>query len=265
MKMQIIERNDSEIKFLLEGVTAAFANTLRRIMIGEVLTMAIEWVDFRKNDSVVVDELLTNRLGQVPLTFDEKMYELPENCKCEGKGCSRCQVELVLKKKGPCIVYSGDLKSSDKDVKPVFDKIPITELFEGDELEFEAIAQLGLGKNHTKWQAAVVGYKNKPTVVINTKECNSEKCKKCAEKCVKDIIKEERGKIIITDPLACSICMQCVEICPKNAIKVELSEDSFIFNVETVSGLKPEEIVENAAKILDEKAGEFSKVLGKLK
>jgi formate hydrogenlyase subunit 6/NADH:ubiquinone oxidoreductase subunit I len=82
---------------------------------------------------------------------------------------------------------------------------------------------------------------------------------------VKDIIKEERGKIIITDPLACSICMQCVEICPKNAIKVELSEDSFIFNVETVSGLKPEEIVENAAKILDEKAGEFSKVLGKLK
>jgi len=265
MKVQILERNDSEVKFLLEGVTAGFANTLRRIMIGEVPTMAIEWVDFRKNDSVVVDELLANRLGQIPLTFDEKVYNLLDNCKCESKGCSRCQVELVLKKGGPCVVYSGDLKSSDKDVKPVFDKMPVTELFEGDELEFEATAQLGLGKNHAKWQAAVVGYKNKPSVVINAKECDTNKCKKCVEKCVKDIIKEERGKIIVTDPLLCSMCMQCVEICPKKAIKVETSEDGFVFTVETVCGLKPEEIIERAAVALEEKAGDFEKALGKLK
>jgi MinD superfamily P-loop ATPase len=85
------------------------------------------------------------------------------------------------------------------------------------------------------------------------------------EKCVKDIIKEERGKIIVTDPLLCSMCMQCVEICPKKAIKVETSEDGFVFTVETVCGLKPEEIIERAAVALEEKAGDFEKALGKLK
>jgi len=265
MKVQILDRNDFEVKFLLEGVTPAFVNTLRRIMMSEVPAMAVEWVDFRKNDSVVADELLANRLGQIPLTFDEKAYNLPEDCKCEGKGCSRCQVELVLKKKGPCVVYSGDLKSSDKDVKPVFDKIPITELFDGDELEFEAIAQLGLGKKHAKWQAAVVGYKNKPAVTINARECTGEKCRKCVERCVRKVLRAEKGRITVTDPFECSLCLQCVEICPKGAVKVETAEDSFVFTVETASGLRPEEIAERAAKRLEEKAAEFEKALGKLK
>ena len=159
MKVKVLEKNGKEIKFSVEGITPAFANALRRTMIGEVPVMAIEFVDFKKNDSVLPDEVLANRIGQIPLTFEKKSYDLPKGCKCDGKGCSRCQVELVLKKKGPCVVYSEDLKSKAKDVQPVFERIPIVELFEGEELQFEAIAQLGLGKENSKWQAAVVGYK----------------------------------------------------------------------------------------------------------
>jgi DNA-directed RNA polymerase subunit D len=267
MKEKILNKNDLEISFLVEGINYAFANELRRIMIGEIPTMAIEWVDFRSNDSPMPDELMANRLGQIPLTFDKKAYELPENCKCEGKGCSRCQTELVLKKKGPGMVYSGDLKSKDKTVRPVFDKIPIVELFEGQEIEFEATAQLGFGKNHAKWQAAVVGYKNAPNIIISTANCNGESCRKCVEKCVKNpkVLTVERGKIVLTDSLVCNMCMQCVDVCPKNAIKVETIEDSFIFNVESVSGLNPEEIVVQAAEILEEKSNQFEKGLGKLK
>jgi len=158
MKVKILEKNGNEIKFSVEGLTPGFANALRRIMMSEVPTMAIEWVDFKKNDSVLPDEIIANRLGQIPLTFDKKAYDLPSECKCDGKRCSRCQIELVLKKKGPGFVYAEDLKSSAKDVKPVFEKIPIVELFEDEELQFEAIAQLGLGKDHAKWQAAIVGY-----------------------------------------------------------------------------------------------------------
>jgi len=154
MKIQIVEKNDTEIKFVIQEITDAFANELRRIMMSEVPTMAIEWVDFK----------------QIPLTFDQKAYELPEECKCEGKGCSRCQVEMVLKKKGPGMIYSGDLKTKAKDVKPVFDNIPIVELFEGEELQFEAIAQLGKGKTHAKWQGVVVGYKQDKDVFTFTVE-----------------------------------------------------------------------------------------------
>jgi len=170
MKVQVLEKNDIEIKFVVQELTDAFANEFRRIIMSEVPTMAIEWIDFKKNDSVMNDEILANRLGQVPLTFDQKIYDLPEDCKCEGKGCSRCQVELILKKKGPGMVYSGDLKTKAKDVKPVFDNIPIAELFEGEEMQFEAIAQLGKGRMHAKWQASVVGYKQEKNDFIFTVE-----------------------------------------------------------------------------------------------
>lgn len=207
MKVDVQNKTNSEIKFVVEGVKPSFASALRRIMMSEVPTMAVEWVDFKKNDSALPDEVIANRLGLVPLTFD-KGYNLQDECKCGGKGCSNCQVKLVLKKKGPAVVYSGDLKSAAKDVKPVFDKIPITELFENQEIQFEATAQLGTGRKHSKWQAAVVGYESNET-------------------------KSGEGK--------------------------------YSFAVETASGLTPEEIVLNAAEILETKMGEFSKQIKKLK
>jgi DNA-directed RNA polymerase subunit D len=205
MKVKILNQNKEEINFQIEEMNHSFANELRRIMTSEILTMAVELVDFKKNDSSFPDELIANRLGQIPLTFDRKAYNLNETCEnCKGKGCSRCQVELVLKKKGTGIIYSGDLKSKAKDVQPMFDKIPIVELFgDKDEVQFEAIAQLGNGRMHAKWQAAVVGYK--------------------------------------------------------------YDGSNFTFNVETVSGLNPEEIVLSAAEYLEDKASEFEKAISKLK
>jgi len=166
-----------------------------------------------------------------------------------------------LKKKGPCMVYSSDLKSDAKDVKPVFDKILVVELFEGQELQFEAIAQLGFGKDHVKWQGAVVGYKNKPLVIIEKDVAPNNEF---VEHCPAGILKIDGNKLVCTDPLKCILCMQCVEI-SEEKIKVETEENSFIFNVETASGLKPEEIVLTATEILESKLNEFNKSLKKLK
>ena len=204
MKIEVLSKTKDSVEFSVKEINVALANELRRIMTSEVPTMAVEFVDFKKNDSAITDELMANRIGQIPLTFDRKAYNFNESCdNCKGKGCSRCQVELVLKKKGPAVVYAGDMKSKAKDVQPVFEKIPIVELFEGEELQFEAIAQLGTARKHAKWQSAVVGYK--------------------------------------------------------------YEGNDFIFNIESVSGNSPEEIVAAAANVLEEKANEFGKLLGKLK
>ena len=109
--------------------------------------------------------------------------------------CSRCEVAFALKKKGPCMVYSEDLKSSDKKVKPVHGKIPIVELMEGQELELEATAQLGLGKDHAKWQGAVVGYEvsgpkdDKFTFMVETA------CGLSTEDVIKESFKVLQGKL----------------------------------------------------------------------
>jgi len=265
MKVQILSKADGEIKFLVEGISPAFANALRRVMMTEVPTMAVEWVDFEKNDSALSDELIANRLGQVPLTFDKRAYNLPSECRCKGRGCSRCQVKLTLNKKGPCMVYSEDLKCRSKDVKAVFDKIPIVELFDNQELQFETIAQLGLGREHTKWQGANVGYSNVPNVSIDSKKCKGDKCGKCMQSCVKNILKIEGDKLVVTDPLICNMCLQCIDVCPEDAIKVSAEEDRFIFNVETVSGIDAEDIVLDGVDVLENKIKGFTKSLRNVK
>ncbi len=159
MKIKIINQNKDTIKFTLEDADVAFANAMRRIMMVEVPTMAVEFVDFHENSSAMYDEVVAHRIGLLPLVFDPKMYNFADACVCEGKGCSQCQVYLVVDKKGPCVVYSGDFKSTDEGVKPVDPGFPIIELLEGQNLKLDAIAQLGKGEAHVKWQAAIAAYK----------------------------------------------------------------------------------------------------------
>jgi DNA-directed RNA polymerase subunit D len=161
MEIKILERSKNKIKFVLDKTTPGFANALRKVMINKIPTMAIEYVDFEMNTSGMFDEIIAHRLGLIPLTFPDT-YELKSECKCGGEGCSQCEVVLVLDKQGPCVVLAKDLKSTDKDVKPVDGNIPIVKLFEGQEIKLEAVGQLGYGEEHIKWQASNVGYEFSP-------------------------------------------------------------------------------------------------------
>jgi DNA-directed RNA polymerase subunit D len=263
MEIKMLEKGDREVRFIVSGIKDSFAGALRRVMMSEVPTMTIEWVDFKKNDSAMPDEVLANRFGQVPLTYDTKAYNRMAECKCEGKGCSRCQVKLTIEKKGPAIVYSDDLKSTDKSVKPAVDRIPLVELFEGQDLELIATAQLGQGKDHAKWQAAIVGYKNLPSIKLG--ELEKSDLAKLKESCPKDVYEIKDGKVIIKDETKCMLCMKCIEVGKRGEVAVTPVEDSFVFNVESVSGLKAEEVVTMSADILGEKMKEFQKALKKLK
>ncbi len=260
LEVEILKKNDGKIKFIVEGINSALAGELRRIMMSEVPTLAIEWVDFMKNDSVLWDEIVASRLGLIPLVFKSKSYKFKKDCKCGGKGCTHCQVTLSLVKKGPCVVYSGDMVPSDKKVKPVYDKIPIIELTEGQELKFEAIAQLGLGKDHAKWQAAIVGYRAISKITIG----ESANAKEYVNRCPKNVFTFSDKKLKVSKPLECNLCMTCVDL-SKGGIKVETDEKKFLFKLETASGLKPKEIVMKSMEILDDKLNEFSKDLRKLK
>jgi DNA-directed RNA polymerase I and III subunit RPAC1 len=51
------------------------ANALRRIMIAEIPTMAIEKVEMWQNTSVIPDENLAHRMGLVPIAVDPRVFE----------------------------------------------------------------------------------------------------------------------------------------------------------------------------------------------
>jgi len=59
------ESNDAV--FSLIGIDASVANALRRILLAEIPTLAIEDVFIEQNTSIIQDEVLAHRLGLVPL------------------------------------------------------------------------------------------------------------------------------------------------------------------------------------------------------
>ena len=59
-----------ELEFDLEGVEAPVANALRRILLAEVPSVAVESVWIQNNTSILQDEILAHRIGLVPLNID---------------------------------------------------------------------------------------------------------------------------------------------------------------------------------------------------
>lgn len=262
MDLKLLNKQGSKLTFLIKDTNPAFVNTLRRIMTSEVPTLAIKNVTFIKNNSALFDEILAHRLGLLPLLTDLATYVLPDKCVCKEAGCARCQVMLSLKAEGPLTVYASDLKFQDPKVKPVYPKMPIIKLLKGQELEFEAVATLGLGKEHVKYNSCHAYYKGYPKITIDKVKNVEEVVKSCPVN-----VYESKGKQLnIINLEACTLCMACVDICdPKDSVKVESSEKDFIFTIESWGKLPAEEILARALDVLDERLDEFSTLLNKAK
>lgn len=67
--------SENELVFEMIGVDVSFANALRRIMIAEVPTVAIEHVYMWNNSSIVHDEVLAHRIGLVPINCDPRLFD----------------------------------------------------------------------------------------------------------------------------------------------------------------------------------------------
>jgi hypothetical protein len=117
------------VKFTLSKTDASMANALRRVMMAEVPTMAIDKVEFLQNTTVLHDDFIAHRLGLVPLVsskagFDvdnqdenQRDYQFNRDCSCQGY-CPNCTAVFELNVK-----CDGDLeeyKVTTNDLKPEY-------------------------------------------------------------------------------------------------------------------------------------------------
>lgn len=70
LQIHILQSTPEELVVDIIGIDAPLANALRRIMMAEVPTMAIEMVTIFQNTSIIADEVLAHRLGLIPILAD---------------------------------------------------------------------------------------------------------------------------------------------------------------------------------------------------
>mmetsp|Transcript_12943 Transcript_12943/g.32655 ORF Transcript_12943/g.32655 Transcript_12943/m.32655 type:complete len:325 (+) Transcript_12943:132-1106(+) len=205
-KIKILHMAPHEMRFILSETDTSVANTLRRIMIAEVPTLAIDLVEFHENSSVLNDEYIAHRLGLIPIR-----YQLVDSMKggdCNGaflphrecvcyERCPRCSVELELdvafddanafrseeELVASLTITSKDLKSNNEKVAPAHflsqdeqDEsqdagVAIVKIGPGQRLKLKAIARMGIAKEHAKWcPVAIATYRFWPNITINEEQ-----------------------------------------------------------------------------------------------
>ena len=253
MEMKIIDKTDEKLVLEFSNADAAEVNTFRRMVVSGVPVMAIEEVEFIKNDSALVDEIVANRLGLIPLTTPTNTYNKREDCKCDGKGCPLCQVEFSLDVKGPCVVYASQLISQDEKIKSAFDDMPITRVLDGQELTINAIAVMGEGREHMKYAPAIAFYHHKPKFIINNDEAKLSKFKnQYPEAAIKD------GKFDEEALLNDKLYNACEGVCD-DLLKIEYEEDKFIFYLESFGQMTASEVMSTALNKFNDKLDDFEK------
>ncbi len=143
--VETVEETDDVLKVEISGINEAIANSLRRSMMTKVPTLATKELQITRNESGLFDEVLANRIGQVPFTIPSNVEEDDE-------------VHLALKQEGPGTVLAEDLKADNDEAEPVNPETVIVDLKEDQDLELEATAVLGRGSEHAKHQGGTVGY-----------------------------------------------------------------------------------------------------------
>ncbi|RLF91186.1 DNA-directed RNA polymerase subunit D [Thermococci archaeon] len=256
MKIKILKRGEDSVRFIIWGVDVAFANALRRTIIAEVPTFAIDEVEFYENNSALFDEMIAHRLGLIPLTTPVDRFEL------DSLDLDEYTVVLSLEAEGPGVVYSGDLKSDDPDIKPANPDIPIVKLAEGQRVMFNAYARLGRGREHAKWQPGIAYYKYLTKIHVSKEVPNWEKLKGIAEK--RELpVEENKNELIIITEKPFYLPREFDEY-KGDLIKEEIVPDTFVFTVESNGEIPVEQIVSIALKILMRKGDKFISELHRL-
>lgn len=258
--VKIRDSDPASVDFVLSGVPLAFANSIRRTVLAEIPTMAIDIVEITSNTSVLPDEFLAHRLGLIPLDArgaDDMVYS--RDCDCDAY-CGLCSAVLTLDAKCTSdqvmhihardLVISDDRPNATLGNPVTFESdgkgVLIAKLRRGQEIRLRCIAKKGVAKEHSKWAAtAAVGFEYDPLNNLKHTEYWFEN-DAAAEWPVSRNAPEEEAYIA-----------QAQEDGTGAAATVKGHTDDeperFYFDVESVGGLEPDQVVQQGIKVLQTK------------
>ncbi|KZS94693.1 hypothetical protein SISNIDRAFT_452785 [Sistotremastrum niveocremeum HHB9708] len=281
-RVQVQRLSQRSIEFDLVGVDASVANALRRVIIAEVPTVAIEQVYVWNNTSVIVDEVLSHRLGLVPLNVDPRLLEfrstdpdVPDiptdqntmvfrlNVRCERNPAARrdeTDPEVLYRNSNVLashITWVPQVEQATTFAKltPASTKpnIVLAKLRPGQEIELEMHATKNIGMEHAKWSpVATASYRLLPLIILKA-PIPPHLCRKFA-KCfapgVVEVVKNSRtgqDEVKIVNPRKDTVSREVLRHEEfEGLVELKRQRDFFIFNIESEGPYSPEELLPEA-------------------
>ncbi|CAO1631085.1 unnamed protein product [Sympodiomycopsis kandeliae] len=274
------------IEFDLIGVDPSIANAVRRILMAEVPTVAIEHIYIWNNTSIIQDEVLAHRLGLVPINIDpdriqfkypgdepteENTLVFTINVKCEKiRGADKNETDEE-KKYTDSNVYSssmtwdpkGDQENmfSDNPPRPVHDEILLAKLRPGQELRMELHCEKGIGKDHAKFSpVATASYRLLPHIEIDSQNIPSSlhsKFIQCFPPGVIGLRKQigsEESELYVKNPRKDTVSREVLRYKEfEPFVKLGRVRDHFLFDIESAGPYQPERLLPAAVTVLNNK------------
>lgn len=294
LKVIITRLSDASCEFDLIGVDASIANAVRRVLMAEVPTVAIEHVYIWNNTSIIQDEVLSHRLGLIPMGIDpdKVLMRMPGDeaddsntvvfhlkAKCErNRNAARGETDpdklyighnvyseqLVWDPKG-----GQDEDFADSPPKPVHDKILIAKLRPGQELDLELHCEKGIGKDHAKFSpVATATYRLLPHIQL-LKPIPAEHVDKLVSCFPPGVISVEGSgsnkKAFVKDARKDTISREVFRHEEfEDKVKLGRVRDHFLFDLESTGIIKPERLLPEAIRTLRSKIATLRKSLDHL-
>lgn len=278
MEIEIIEMAERKAEFILKNSTPAVANALRRTMMTDVPKMAIDIVEFHlgpieiddkeyESNTPLFDEIISHRLGLIPVPTDLELFTFRDQCVCDNEGCPNCTIMYSINENGPGTVMSGSMMPlGNPELKVKDEFIPIVELTEDQAVLIYAHAVLGTAKDHVKWQVTSgVGYKYLPIVEIDPERASTEAALNSIKICPKNVFGVEDGNLVVKNLIECTLCKSCMEsVNNDGSIVVRGDDENFLFTFETDGSLTAEQTLDKTREVLSEKAADISAKIAEL-
>lgn len=278
-EIKIISKDEEEIVFDLIGVEPPLANALRRILISEIPTMAIETVIINQNTSIIPDEVLSHRLGLIPIfaNADEFQYKRENDEFNENNSLTfHLKVKCTKNEKGEII--NSDIHSDklvfvpkgkqaekfvgDEAIRPVYNDILINKLRPGQEIDLECICVKGIGKTHAKWSPVSTAYYRLLSNIQFNQDITGEDADELKNLCPMKVFDVANGKAIVKNSRKCTTCRECIRNQKfKSLVNLGKVSDHYEFHIESVGIYEPEDIFFRALRVLKEKSDMWTGIL----
>jgi DNA-directed RNA polymerases I and III subunit RPAC1 len=282
---------EDSLEFRLAGVAPALANALRRTLIAGVPSMAIETVFVYDNSSVLPEEMLSHRLGLVPLLVDADLFDMPSIALPAFQDGVLLPLDPVIYQRERLVFSLTRQNDSARDILPVYSddlrwmplagqeergvvvkqipRILLAKLAPGQRIELLAYANKGVGADHAKFSpVATAAYRLMPSIRFD-KPVQRERAAALKKLCPMDVFDiEDVGGVptaTVARPLQCTMCRECIrEDDWHGYVNLGRVKDDFLFSVESTGAKTPQQLVSCALDELHRKCTVVLDALDKL-